>query len=311
MPAKHILITGGAGFIGSHLALGCLKKGYRVTIVDNLATGFSKNLPQGADLLELDISDEKIYAKLPKDCDTVFHLAAQSSGEISNEKPYLDLKTNTLGTVLLLQWARQFKNMRFLYSSSMAVYGNPKKLPVAESDPKDPLSFYSVSKLASEYYIMHFYQFGIIPTIFRLFSIYGPGQDLSNMKQGIVSIYLSYLLNNEELLIKGSGERFRDLVYIDDVVNIWLEAIDEKKTFGKIYNLCTGRKTLVKTLVETEIKAMGLDLKTYPVRYEGHTPRDQFGVYGDNTALLKDVSHRTFIEVDEGIKRMVKWAKAL
>lgn len=309
MSAKHILITGGAGFIGSHLAEGCLAKGYRVTIVDDLTTGNIKNVPEGADLIELDICDEKIYAKLPKDCTAVFHLAAQSSGEISNEKPYIDLKTNTLGTALLLQWARRFKNMRLIYSSSMAVYGNPARLPVRESDPKEPLSFYGVSKLASEYYIMRFSQFGIIPTIFRLFSIYGPGQDLSNRKQGIVSIYLSYLVNKEELLVKGSGERFRDLVYIDDVVDIWLKAMDEKRTFGRIYNLCTGKKTLVKTLVEAEIKAMGLDPKRYPVSYEGHTPADQFGVYGDNTALLRDIHHDSFIGLDEGVRRMVKWAK--
>lgn len=309
MAPEHILITGGAGFIGSCLAERCLTKGYRVTVVDNLTTGRIDNVPHGANFLNLDISDEETYKRFPADLNIVFHLAAQSSGEISNEKTDIDFKTNALGTLLLLQWCRQFHDIRFIYSSSMAVYGNPPKLPVQEDDPKDPLSFYAISKLTSEYYILRFSQFGIIPTIFRLFSVYGPRQDLSNMKQGIVSIFLSYLLEKKEIWVKGPGERFRDLIYIDDVVDIWMKSLFEQKTFGKIYNLCTGKGTFVRELVEAEIKSMGFNPNTYPVCYEGSTPADQFGLYGDTSRLDRDISHVPFTSLCKGLKKMVQWAK--
>lgn len=309
MTTKNILITGGAGFIGSHLAERCLKEGHEVTIVDNLITGSVDNIPQGVNFLNFDISCKEDYKNFPVNCDIVFHLAAQSSGEVSNDEPLLDFKINALGTFLILDWCRQFKNLRFIYSSSMAVYGNPVKLPVREESMTNPLSFYGISKLTGEHYVLKFSQFGIVPTIFRLFSVYGPGQNLSNEKQGIVSIFLNYLIKKYEVWVKGSGERFRDFIYIDNVVDVLLRCLYEEKTFGKVYNLCTGRKTSVSELIEKEIELMGFDIKTYPVRYEGSTPNDQFGLYGDITNLEKDIQHAPFIFLKDGLKKVVEWIK--
>jgi UDP-glucose 4-epimerase len=129
------------------------------------------------------------------------------------------------------------------------------------------------------------------------------------MKQGMVSIYLSYLLKNRVLQVKGSGERFRDFIYIDDVSETIAKSIDSPVTFGKTYNLATGIKTLVKDLIKLELEVLGKDIKKYPVKYEGSTPDDQFGLYADITRIKKDLHWKTKITLSEGIRRMVKWAR--
>ncbi|MGE5832790.1 MAG: NAD-dependent epimerase/dehydratase family protein, partial [Methanomicrobiales archaeon] len=255
---RHLLVTGGAGFIGSHLARRCLSLGHEVTVIDNLATGQRGNVPPGAAFIEGDISDEATLDRIPPGrIDAVLHLAAQSSGEISDERPDLDLRVNTLGTLLLLSFCRRRGIPRFLYASSMAVYGDPPRNPVSEEVPCHPLSFYGISKRASELYIDHFGRAGLATTCFRMFSVYGPGQDLSNLKQGMVSIFLAYLLEGKPIHVKGSGDRFRDFVYIDDVVEAWIRALDQPATYGKVYNLATGVRTLVRELVREEIRAFG------------------------------------------------------
>jgi len=308
---KKVLVTGGAGFIGSHIARRLLKDGRRVLVADNLASGYDKNIPNGADFLNMDISDHKALAGLSgRDIGAVVHLAAQSSGEISHEKPLLDIMTNSVGTLALLRWCRTNGVKRFIFSSSMAVYGQPEKECVKETDPCRPLSLYGISKLSAESYVNHFSREGIDTTIFRLFSVYGPGQDLDNMKQGMVSIYLSYILKGQTLHVKGSGERFRDFTYIDDVVDAMTGSMDSKAAFGKVYNIATGVKTLVKDLVGMELAAMGKDGKTYPVKYEGSTPDDQFGLYADIFRIKSDLNWEPKVTLEEGLKRMAEWTRS-
>jgi len=307
---KEILLTGGAGFIGSHLAKRLLSCGHEVTIVDNLSTGDMGNLPPNATFVKADISQKGVFNKIPKKkYDAVLHLAAQSSGEISNEKPELDLKVNALSTLLLLNWCIKSHVPRFVYASSMAVYGDAAKSPVSEDDICQPLSFYGISKLSSEQYVQHFSKEGLATTCFRMFSVYGPGQNMANMKQGMASIFLAYLLKGEQIWVKGSGDRFRDFIFIDDVVDAWCISLDNPCTHGKIYNLATGRKTLVHELVEKEISICGFDPVSYPVKYEGFTPADQFGLYADISHLKKDIGWEPRINLDEGLKRMFSWAK--
>ena len=304
---NNLLITGGAGFIGSCIAKECIKLGYNVTIIDNLSTGFVDNIPEGAEFIEMDISDPKEYKKLDeKKFDAVMHLAGQSSGEISYESPSNDCRTNTLGTLVLLDYCVAQKIHRFLYASSMSVYGDITTKPVSEKSNPQPLSFYGISKLSSERYLMNYASKGIDATAFRMFSVYGPGQNMDNLKQGMVSIYMAYLLRKEPILVKGSKSRFRDFIYISDVVSAWINALENKNSFGKIYNLGTGVKTTVETLLNSEIKAFN-EREDYPIVFEGSTPNDQFGVYADISLIKSDLQWSPHVSLNEGLSEMVNW----
>jgi UDP-glucose 4-epimerase len=132
---------------------------------------------------------------------------------------------------------------------------------------------------------------------------------MKNMKQGMVSIFLAYLMKNEPIHVKGLKNRFRDFIFIDDVVDAWILALDNPKAFGKTYILATGIKTLVGTLVDTEISLFGFDRKTYPVKYEGNTPADQFGLYADVTRIRNDLNWEPQIQLYDGLYKMVSWLK--
>ena len=307
-----ILITGGAGFIGSHLARWCLRYGHSVLIVDNCSTGNPENVPEETVFFHEDITSPGVYEDLKKyQIDAVFHLAAQSSGEISFENPVEDIRVNTLGTVQLLDFCKKSGIPRFIYASSMAVYGNQGHNPVHEDDIPAPLSFYGISKVSSEQYVSHYSRSGINTTIFRMFSVYGPGQNLSNMKQGMISIFLAYLLKNEPLVIKGSLERFRDFTYIDDVCKAWMTALDNEQTYGETYNLGTGIRTTVRELVAALFSAMDSDPGTYQIVVSGNTPDDQFGLYADIKRITRDLNWKPEYTLGGGLEEMIKWARTV
>jgi UDP-glucose 4-epimerase len=306
----NYLVTGGAGFIGSHIARRLLDDGHHVVVIDNLTTGQEENLPRGARFVNLDISRADGIQMIPNEpFDGVLHLAAQSSGEISHDNPSLDMTTNALGTRLLLEWCRENGAGHFIYASSMAIYGLTEQMPVHEDQALDPHSFYGISKQAAEQYVRHYARLGLDTTILRMFNVYGPGQNLGNMKQGMVSIYLAYLAQDEPIVVKGSLDRFRDYVYIDDVVDAWMACLGNPDCYGRVYNLGTGTKTLVRELLPQLITAWGQDPSAYPVEEHGGTPADQFGIYPDVTNLRHDTDWEPRISLPEGLDRMAAWAK--
>ena len=309
---KTALVTGGAGFIGSHLARRLLREGWSVEIVDNLSTGYRENIPDGASFIELDLSRDDLAEKLPaRRYDAVFHLAAQSSGEISFDDPSYDLRTNCQSTVLLLGWCKAHGTTRFLYTSSMSIYGDQEVQPVAETAIPVPKSFYGIGKLASEAYTHVYAAFGIRATSLRLFNVYGPGQNLANMRQGMVSIFLAYILRKQELLVKGSPDRYRDIIYIDDVIDAYMACLDNPETYGKSYNVATGKKTTVGGLIDAELRAFGYAPGEYPVTFTTGTPGDTFGIQANIDALRADTGWTPKVELAEGLKQMIAWAKAL
>ena len=201
---KNFLITGAAGFIGSALARKLVKNN-NVTTIDNLSTGFESNIPKGVNFINGDCSDIETINKLNNQkFDCIFHIAGQSSGEISFENPAYDLKTNTLSTLLLLNYAKKNKCKKFIYASTMSVYGDQKEEKANESMYCNPKSFYAVGKLASENYCKIYSSKNLNITCLRLFNVYGPGQNMKNLKQGMVSIYLEQIFNKKELIVKGS-----------------------------------------------------------------------------------------------------------
>jgi len=304
MAVKKALVTGGAGFIGSALARALIADGWRVLIADNLTTGRESSIPKGTDFIKMDIGEGSSYKALENvDCDCVFHLAGQSSGEISFSDPLYDLKSHVMSTFWLLQWCKKKGVSRFIYASSMGVYGDPLYLPVNEQHPLQPKTFYAASKASAEAYIKLYQAMDIDTTIFRLFSVYGPGQNMDNKLQGIVSIYLSYMLEDIPITVKGSKDRFRDIIYIDDVIEAWMLSIQDPVTFGKTYNVATGVKTKVDGLIEALRKSFGKP--DYPVEYKEGTPGDQFGVVGDNSLIKKELKWTPRTKLKIGLEKMI------
>lgn len=304
--ARTILVTGGAGFIGSALAHALINRGFAVVVADNLSTGKRENVPAEAAFIEMDMGKKEDYAKLAGvQFDAVCHLAAQSSGEASFLDPQNDFDSHALSTFLLLEECKRCDVRRFLYASSMALYGDPQYQPVDEAHPANPKTYYAAGKLASEAYIKFYQSLEIETTVFRLFSVYGPNQNLDNKYQGMVSIFLSYILDNEPVHVKGARERFRDFMFIDDVVNAWLLALDNPASYGKTYNIASGRKTTVEELITTELECMGKP--DHPVFYEGSTPGDQFGVYGSSAKLQEELGWRPEHSLKEGLTAMVQF----
>lgn len=312
--SKYYLVTGGAGFIGSAIARRLIASGNFVTIVDNLRTGSEGNIPDSdrCEFFELDIRFSNQLEAIPNyPYDAIFHLAGQSSGQLSYEDPSYDLETNISGTLNLLQFAVKRNIIRFLNASTMGVYGQPENGddPVCESSVPKPISFYGLSKLTAEKYCELFAQsYELNLTSFRMFNVYGPGQNLLNTKQGMVSIFLAKALYGKQILVKGSKDRFRDFIYIDDVVEAWIAALENNVSIGKIYNLGTGRQTLVEDLVNEIIKSAKID-QTPPVLYEGSTPADQFGIFPNIERIRSDLLWTPKVALEIGIKEMFDFYK--
>ena len=305
---KNIIVTGGAGFIGSHIASRLVSDGYNVAILDNLSTGKKENIPKDVDFIKLDLGKENAYSKLKNlKCSAIFHLAGQSSGEGSFKDPLYDFRSHVMSTFLLLEYAKKNKAAHFLYASSMAIYGEPEYFPVDERHPLQPKTFYAAAKISAESYIKLYQSLGINTTIFRLFSVYGPGQNLNNKMQGMISIYLSFMLENSPIIVKGTKERFRDFVYIDDVVDAWMRAFHNPISYGKIYNAASGVKTKVEDLLEALKDSFGY--QDYPVEYKDGTPGDQFGVVADISRITQELKWKPKFNLQTGLKKMVNFGK--
>lgn len=307
----RVLITGGAGFIGSHLAVSLLNDGHEVTIVDNLSTGSRENVPARAEFLLLDVTDPNFIQALPdKKFDAVCHLAGQSSGEKSFDNPLYDLDASVRSTMLLSLWAAKKSVPVFLYASTMVVYGNARIQPIPESLPAEPISFYGISRMTAEHILRVASLRGGLRTVsFRMFNVFGPGQNLANMKQGMVSIYLAYVLKKEPVLVRGSLERIRDHIYIDDVVSAWKMALTTPVSGN--FNLASGTGTSVRAVLDELLLAWGHDPATYPVVQGDPTPGDQFAMTADISRIREALGWSPQTPLREGLRKMVAWAKGL
>lgn len=302
------LVTGAAGFIGAAVARHFLSEGHQVVTIDNLSTGIVENIPAGCVFIEGNTHDENIINKLTKyQFDGIFHIAGQSSGAISYEDPVYDLNSNITSTLLLLDYARKNGCRKFLFASSMSVYGDENECPVSENSLLKPKSFYAVGKIASEHYLrIYASQFGLKCTSLRLNNTYGPGQNLENLKQGMVSIFLAQAIKNKHIHSMGSKNRYRDFVYIDDVVDAFVKAYDGDESDGfNIYTVATNKKTTVEELVEAIRSQLPFEVT---VTYEGSTPGDQFGIYCSYDLIKKRLNWEPKVSLEIGIKLMVEWA---
>ena len=301
---KNILITGVAGFIGSKVADRFKKENFNIFGVDDLSTGSLKNIPKGIKFIKADLSNKKNLNLLPKDCYQILHLAGQSSGEMSFEDPINDLNKNTLSTLNLIDYGIKKKVKLFLYASSMSVYGKLTKEKVRGEHSCEPLSCYGISKRTSEKYLKMFCS--KLPFIgLRMFNVYGPGQNMNNLKQGMVSIYLAQALKNKKINIKGSLNRVRDFIFIDDVVDAWFKASMLKKNLNQNINIGTGIPTSVKKLVELITQK----IKKTQFSTNNGTRGDQTFVCSDNSLLKKTLNKKNFISLDLGLDKFITFLR--
>ena len=302
----NYLVTGGAGFVGSAVARQLLTTGNTVVVIDNISTGYRPNVPPNAIFIEGDCSNKSIIDRLLQyKFDAIFHIAGQSSGEISFDDPVYDIHCNTVSTLLLLQYAVTSGCKQFIYASTMSVYGDSLTEVVAETASTNPKSFYAVGKLASERYLQIYNQvYGINFTALRYFNIYGPGQNLENLRQGMVSIYLKQLISNDfdKIIVKGAPDRFRDFIFIDNVVEITLDCLRNTEMQNKVINIGTGVKTTVGEVIRLLIEKTGIKKE---IDFQKGTPGDQFGIYADNQ-VLNSVRVNEYIEFSKGIELFVK-----
>tara|TARA_A100001011_G_C14215227_1_gene801724 strand:- start:342 stop:1253 length:912 start_codon:yes stop_codon:yes gene_type:complete len=295
-----ILLTGVAGFIGSKICKELQKTNkYNIIGVDDLSTGKIRNIPKNINFFKFDLSNYNNYKKLPK-CKYIMHLAGQSSGDVSFDNPVADLKKNTQSTLNLIKYGINSKAKRIIYASSMSVYGDLNKKKYKETFTPKPKSCYGITKLASENYLKIFSK-KLNYTIYRMFNVYGPGQDLSNLKQGMVSIFLAQALNRKKIKVKGSVKRIRDFVYIDDVVKIWIQSINNKSAINQTFNLSTGKATSVKKLLD-KIKSFIPGVK---ILKAASTRGDQYRSVGDSKKLIKIFKQR-FTPINVGLSKFIK-----
>ena len=302
-----ILLTGGAGFVGSNVYKLLREKKHDITVLDNMKTGFITNLPKNVKLINIDCSDKNIL-NINETFDCIIHIAGQASKEGSFDDVFYDLNANTKSTLVLLEFAKKIKCTRFIFISTVCIYGGTSNPGIYnENSDVNYDTFYSIHKYTSEKYLdLYKKHYNIDYTIFRLFTCYGPGQDLSNLKKGMVGIYLSQFLNNKDsIIVKGSLERYRDFIYVGDVANIIEQSLMNINFYNNIFNLGSGQKTTIKELLDI-IKDEGNFI--HNIQVEDGIIGDMIGCVSDNTKLKLALDNNfKFTQLQYGIKEMIKF----
>ncbi|MFC1904247.1 SDR family oxidoreductase [Chloroflexota bacterium] len=261
LKGKNILITGGAGFVGSHI-VDKLSPDSKVTVLDNLSSGSLSNLEKSKDRITFikgDILDKKLLVDLVVGIDYVFHLGANVGNIKSIEDPYLDMEVNIHGTLNLLEACQNSNIKRLVYSSSGAIFGEAKYLPVDEDHPLNPESPYGASKMAAEKYCFAFYKIHGVPTTsIRYFNIYGPRQGLSEYAN-VISIFINRIKEGKPLTVFGDGQQTRDFVFIEDIVQANLRAATQLDAVGEICNIGTGIGSSLNELISILNEVSGRD----------------------------------------------------
>ena len=306
-----VVVTGGAGFIGSHIASALSAGGARVRVLDDLSTGHRENLDEiggDIDFIEGSVADENVLAKALDGAEVVFHEAAIPSVPRSVAEPTQTHIASVDGTFSLLLAARDKKVRRVVYAASSSAYGDQPTLPKVEQMAPDPLSPYAVAKLVGEYYCQVFTRvYGLETVSLRYFNVFGPRQDPGSQYSGVVSRFISALLGNERLVIYGDGEQSRDFTYIENVVAANLSAADAPGAVGKVINVANGaRVTLNELLAELkdltgkqDVMAEYLEPRVGDVRHS----------LADITLARELLNYESKVDLREGLKRTIAWWK--
>jgi len=313
---KKVLITGGAGFLGSSLAKKLVSLGADVTIVDAMLPLYGGNLfnleaiIDRISFVEGDIRDQELMNSVVGGKDIIFNFAAQVSYLDSKEDPFLDLEFNGKGHLTVLEAVRQHApHARILFSSSRMVYGKILTNPVAETHPTEPLSLYGIHKLLAEkYYQYFFHTFGVDTVSIRIPNPYGPGQQMKHNKYSIVGWFVRQAMEGKAITVFGDGEQERDYLYIDDIVDAFIELAMHGEG-GEVYNIGTQERVTFGSMVDTVLAEVGSGSKMH-IPWPEHYEKNETGNYiADTTKIEKITSWKPSVPLKEGIARMVKYYK--
>lgn len=299
------LVTGGCGFIGSHLAEGLIRSGHQVRILDNLSSGKRENSPSGAELVIGEITDRALVGSCTDGMDGVFHLAAIASVDASRRDWLGSHAVNLTGTINVFDAARRDgrPGARVVYASSAAVYGDIAGVPATEADLPRPTNSYGADKLGSELHgrvASLLYQ---VPTVgLRLFNVYGPRQDPSSPYSGVISIFADRLRRKAPVTILGDGSQVRDFVAVSDAVAFFMAAMAAEGAAGEVFNVCTGRGTTILDLAHLMADRLGVapELRMEPAR-----PGDIRTSTGDPTRAARVLHCKARLSVRQGLAAML------
>ncbi len=309
MKNKKILVTGGAGFIGSNLVKDLIEKGNSITVLDNFMSGYRSNLDPFPSIrvIDGDIRDKNAVESAMKGAEVVFHLAASVGNKRSIDEPIIDAEINVLGTLNVLEAARKEGVRKIVASSSAGIFGELKTMPIREDHPIEPDSPYGCTKLCEEKLCLSYAKlYDIEAVCLRYFNVYGPNQRF-DAYGNVIPIFVFRMLRNESLVIHGDGEQTRDFVHVDDVVQANIKAANAIDVSGA-FNIASGSRVTINHLIEMITKNESNVIK---IEHGPERPGDVRHSLADISFANKEINYFPVVDLEKGIEEYVKWAKKI
>jgi UDP-glucose 4-epimerase len=304
----RILVTGGAGFIGSHVTEALLKRNHTVTVLDDLSGGFVDNIPDGAKFVIGNICDVDLVNELfeRSDFDYVYHLAAYAAEGLSHFIKRYNYNNNLIGSMNLINASINHNIKCFVFTSSIAVYGSSPELPMTEATVAHPEDPYGISKLAVEFDLVSSQQmFGLNHIIFRPHNVYGERQNIGDKYRNVVAIFMNQILQDKPMSVFGDGTQTRAFSYIGDIAPLMAEAIDIPQAYNQVFNVGADRPYSINELAQTVAHAMGVEPKIAYVPARNEVQH----AFSSHDKTLSVFGERELFALDEGVARMVAWVR--
>ena len=304
----NYLVTGGAGFIGSHISEELLRRGHRVRVVDSLVTGYQRNLRDGVEFVKGDLADPQVARAAVDGMEYVIHQAAIPSVPRSVEKPEESHRANVDATMQILLASRAAGIKRVVFAGSSSVYGDQPVLPKTETMPTNPLSPYALQKLMGEMYLQMFTRlYGLETVTTRYFNVFGPRQDPGSPYSGVISLFIKALSDGTTPVIYGDGEQTRDFTYVSNVVDGVLRAAETPGVGGHVFNLATSSRISLNDLLATLKKIFGSNVQ--PI-YKEARQGDVRDSQADISKAEKLLGYKPVVGLEEGLRKTVEWYTA-
>lgn len=303
----NYLVTGGAGFIGSHISEALVKRGHRVRVADNFVTGYQQNIRDGVEFIEGDCADPAFARQIVAGMDYVIHQAAIPSVPRSVEKPLESHRANVDGMLQMLLASRDAKVKRLVFAGSSSVYGDTEVLPKTETMPTNPMTPYALQKLMGEMYGLMFtrlYGFEAVTT--RYFNVFGPRQDPTSPYSGVISLFIKALADGTRPVIYGDGEQTRDFTYVANVVDGVMRATETPGVGGQVFNVATSSRISLNELLATLKKIFNSNVE--PV-YKEARPGDVRDSQADISKATKMLGYKPTVGFEQGLRETVNWFK--